>query len=97
LSSVASHAPLVQTSAAAAALHLPSNVGLACAASVGIAVPFESCGVHVCTDALHQLPPVQSASTLQPPAGWHLPFELQAPERQTVAAFVASHGPSPSA
>ena len=53
------------------------------------------CGVQVCMLSSHQLPPAQSASTLQPPAGSQVPLALQAPERQTVAAFAVVHGPSP--
>jgi hypothetical protein len=58
-----------------------------------MAVLLASVGVQACNVSLHQLPPVQSASTLQPPAGWHKRFELQEPVRQTVAALLALHGP----
>ncbi len=46
---------------------------------------------------MHQLPPVQSPSTLQPPATMQVPFELHANERQRSSAVDAVHGPSPSA
>jgi hypothetical protein len=53
-----------------------------------------SCGVQVCVDSMHQVPPAQSPSTLQPPVGMQVPFVEQAPVRQTVPAFAALQGPS---
>jgi hypothetical protein len=48
--------------------------------------------------SLHQLPVEQSASTLQPPVGSHVPATLQAaPGRQTVPEVSVVHGPSPVA
>jgi hypothetical protein len=95
--SVVSHTPLVQTSVLAAVVHVPSNVGLVCGGSFGIAVPFASCGVHVWVLSSHQLPPEQSASTSHPPAGSHVPFVLQVPERHTTGPVGPVHGPSPTA
>jgi hypothetical protein len=46
---------------------------------------------------MHQLPPVQSASTSQPPAGMHVPLAEHALERHTVPALAVVHGPSPTA
>ena len=89
-----SQTALVHTSAPAAVVQLPSRVGFVCEGSLGIAVPLASVGVHACVDSLHQFPPVQSESTLQPPDGSQVPFELHAPERHTVPF---KHGPSPSA
>ena len=88
------------TSAPAGPVHTPFSVGLVCPGSVGIRVPFASFGVHVCVLSMHQLPPTQSASTLQPPRGSHLPFVLHAPERHTtppLPELPAVHGPSPFA
>src|SRR6186713_557446 len=96
LSSPVSQTPLWQTSAEARLVHVPSSVGFVCAASVGIAVLLASLGVQAWSVSLHQWPPVQSASTLQPPAGWQRWFELHAPERHTVAALFAVHGPLPT-
>jgi hypothetical protein len=93
LSSALSHTALWQTSALAWLEHTPLSVGLACGVSVGMAVLLASVGVQVCSVSLHQLPPVQSASTLQPPAGSHKRLLLHAPVRHTVAAFAAVHGP----
>jgi hypothetical protein len=97
LLSLVSQTPLLQTSVPAAAVHVPSSVGFACGGSVGITVPLESCGVHACVLSSHQLPPVQSASTLHPLGGAHVPFMLHVPERHTTPPFVAVHGPSPLA
>jgi hypothetical protein len=94
LSSAVSQTPLRQVSAAAAVEHVPLSVGLVCSASVGIVVPFGTFAVHVCVEMLHQLPPLQSPSTLQPPVGMQVSPTLQAPERHTVAAFAVEHGPS---
>lgn len=41
--------------------------------------------------------PVQSASTLHPPAGMHVRFEEHAPERHTVPALIVVQGPVPLA
>jgi hypothetical protein len=60
-----SHTLLAQTSAAAAAVHVPLSVGFACAASVGMAVPFARVGVHCPSDSSHQLPAPHSASVVQ--------------------------------
>jgi hypothetical protein len=95
-----SHTALVQTSVAAGAVQLPLSVGFVCGASLGSAVPFGSLAEQVWAVSLHQLPAVQSASTLQPPCGSQKPFELHTPERHTVAAFPVApvvHGPSPFA
>jgi hypothetical protein len=46
---------------------------------------------------LHQLPAAQSPSTLQPPAGSHVPATLHAPDRHTLAPAPAVQGPSPVA
>jgi hypothetical protein len=40
---------------------------------------------------------VQSASTLQPPDGSHVPSVLHAPERHTLPPLVIEQGPSPFA
>src|SRR5262249_14000946 len=53
--------------------------------------------VHMCIDSLHHWLLLQSASTLQPPAGSQVPSVLQAPERQTVPPSDIVHGPSPFA
>jgi hypothetical protein len=95
--SFVSHTPLVHTRVPAAAVHVPSSVGLVCAPSTGTAVPLASCPVQMCVVSSHQLPAVQSASTLQPPLGSHVPLVLHAPERQTVAPVTAVQGPSPLA
>jgi hypothetical protein len=93
-----SHTPLWQTSFAASLEHCPFSVGVACAVSVGIGTPLASVGTHMCAVSLHQVPfAVQSASTLQPPAGAHSRLVLHAPERHTVAPSWASQGPSPVA
>ena len=68
-----------------------------CAASVGTATPFATFAVHWWAVSLHQSPPVQSASTLQPPAGSQSPFALHAPDRHTTAPLAAVQGPSPLA
>ena len=60
-------------------------------------VPLASFGVHVCVVSLHQLPPAQSASRLQPPAGSQRPFVLHAPERHTTPPLAIVQGPSPTA
>ena len=65
LLSAASQAPLAQTMEATAGVQVPVSAG-AWPATVGMGLPFGSFGVHV--PALHQVPPVQSASTLHPPA-----------------------------
>lgn len=95
--SFTSHTPLTQTSAPAAAVHVPLSVGLVWAVSVGTAVPFASCGTHWCIVSLHHLPVAQSASTLHPPEGSQVRFVLQAPERQSVGPSAIVHGPSPLA
>ena len=69
LLSAASHTRLTQTSVAAGALQVPLSVGLVCGASVGIPVPFTSFAVQTWVVSVHHVPPEQSASTLQPPAG----------------------------
>jgi hypothetical protein len=95
-----SHTPLTQVSAPTAVEHVPSSAGLVCAGSVGTLVPLASCGVHVCDVSSHQLPVGQSASTLQPPMGSHVPFELQVPDRHTTPPLPpvpGMQGPSPFA
>ena len=82
-----------QTSVAAEAVHAPFRVGLVCGASVGMLVPLVSLTLQAWLVSLHHWPPVQSLSTLQPPGGWHNEFELHEPERQTVPALAAVHGP----
>jgi len=96
-SSRVSHTPLTHTKAAAAALQLPSRVGLWCGTSLGSGVPFPSNGRQAPMASLHHLPAAQSASTLQPSAVWHRPFALQLPERHTTAPLAAVHGPCPAA
>ena len=95
--STVSHTALVQTSVAAGAVHTPSISGFVCVASVGIVVPFASFAAQTCALSLHHSPPVQSASTRQVIESMHLPATLQIPERQTFAALVPVHGPSPLA
>ena len=56
-----------------------------------------SVGVQACDVSLHQVPAEQSASTLHPPTGSHVPLTLQAPDRQTVPPLAAVQGPSPLA
>jgi hypothetical protein len=97
LLSAVSHTPLVHTSVPAATVHVPLSVGLACGGSLGTAVAFGSFAVHVCVLSAHHWPAEQSASTLQPPAGSHVPFVLHAPERHTVPPLAIVHGPSPLA
>jgi hypothetical protein len=97
LSSFVSQAPLRQTSAPALVVHLPFSVGLACAASVGIAAPFASFGAHACVDTLHHVPVAQSPSTLQPPGAMQVPPVEHTPERQTSVAFDGVHEPPPFA
>jgi hypothetical protein len=92
-----SHTALTHTRVPAATVHVPFRGGSVCVGSLGMAVPFASFGVQVCTFSLHQSPPVQSASTLQPPEGSHSPFLLQTPDRHTVPAVAGVHGPSPLA
>ena len=65
--------------------------------SVGTETPLASWGVHVWVLSSHQLPPKQSASTLQPPSASHLPLALHAVERHTTPPLAAVQGPSPSA
>ena len=93
LSSLPSHTEEMQTSVAAGALQVPAKGGLTCAGSFGMLLPFVSLTLHVWLVALHHWPPVQSLSTLHPPAGWHKRLALQEPERQTVPALAAVHGP----
>lgn len=93
LLSAMSQTPLAQTTVATAGEQLPVSAGV-WFATVGIGVPFESFGVHV--PALHQFPPEQSASTVQPPAAWQTPIELHDPERHTAVASTSVQGPSPS-
>ena len=88
-----SHTPLTQTRVAAASVHDPSKVGPTCGASVGMRVPFPSSGKQAPVLSLHHLPASQSASTLQPAPGWHSPFALHEPERQTTAPLPSVHGP----
>jgi hypothetical protein len=92
-----SQTELWQTSVAAATVHVPFSVGFVWGGSVGTVVPFARRGVQVCALSLHQLPDEQSASTLQPPAGWQTPAMLHEPERQTVPPVRIVHGPSPLA
>jgi hypothetical protein len=92
-----SQTPLVQTRAPAAVVHIPFSVGFECAPSVGTAPPLAIFAVHAWELSLHQLPLVQSASTLQPPGATHVPLVLHAPDRHTVAPLVAVQGPSPFA
>jgi hypothetical protein len=88
---------LAQTSAPAPAVHMPFSVGFVCGPSVGRAPPFAIFGVQVCTLSSHQLPPEQSASTLQVPAGSQTPLTLHMPERQTPPPLATVQGPSPFA
>jgi hypothetical protein len=97
LLSAGSQTPLTQTSVAAAVVHVPLSVGLVWVGSFGTAVPFVSLAVQVCALSRHQVPPVQSPSTLQPPAGSQVPFTLHAPDRHTVPPFAAVQVPSPLA
>ena len=78
-------------------VQVPSIVGPVCGGSIGIATPFGSVGVQVCMLSMHQLPAVQSASTLQVPAARQVPLALHTPERQTVGPVAAVQGPSPLA
>jgi hypothetical protein len=94
---VVSQTPETQTRVAAAAVQPPFSVGFVCVGSFGMAVPFVSFGLQAWVASSHQSPPEQSASTSQPPAGSHTPLVLHAPERQTVAPFIAVQGPSPLA
>ena len=75
-------------------VHVPFNAGFACGTSVGMLVPLPSFAVHTCVVSTHHCPPTQSASTLQPSAGWHKPLLLQLAERQTAVAVPAVHGPA---
>src|SRR6185312_8473413 len=50
--------------------------------SLGTGEPLASFGVHWCIDSSHQLPPLQSASTLQLPSGSHWPLALHMPLSQ---------------
>ena len=67
--SFVSHTPAAQTSVPAAAVHVAFSVGFVCGGSFGMFCPFASLGVQTCVVSSHQLPPVRSASTSQPPAG----------------------------
>ena len=81
-------------------MHVPFKVGFVCGGSVGTAPPLAIFGVQVWVLSSHQLPPEQSASTSQPPAGSQVPLVLQAPERQTTPPLPVGpgvHGPSPTA
>jgi hypothetical protein len=95
--SFVSHTVLVQTSAPAAIVHVPSSVGLECAPSVGRGWPLATVGAQRCVVSLHHVPVAQSASTLHPPAGSHVPFVLHMPERHTTPPFATVQGPSPFA
>ena len=103
LLSFGSHTPLWQTSAPAAAVHVPFSVGFVCGGSLGIAVPFGSCALHVLTLMSHHMSVAQSASVLQPVGGSQVPFTLHMPERHTTPPLPAPaseggvHGPSPVA
>jgi hypothetical protein len=96
LLSLVSQTPLVQVSVAAAAVQVPSSVGFAWAPSLGTGVPLATVGRHMCIVSLHQVPAAQSASTLQPPEGSHVPLTLHIPERQTLLV-AGVQGPSPFA
>ncbi len=96
-SSFVSHTPLTQTKAAAASVQVPSSFGLVWGSSVGSGVPFASRGKQAAIATLHHLPAAQSASTLQPSAGWQRPLALQVAERHTTAPLSAVHGPWPVA
>jgi hypothetical protein len=63
--SFVSQTPLTQTSAPAAAVHVPFSVGFMWAPSVGMGVPFARSGVHECAVSLHHLPAPHSASVVQ--------------------------------
>ena len=80
----------------AADVQVPFSVGFVWFPSVGMRVPFGSVGVHMCAVSLHQLPVVQSASTLQPPSGSHFPFVLHIVDWHT-ALGPGVQGPSPFA
>jgi hypothetical protein len=95
--SFVSHTPLVHVSAPAPVVHVPFKVGFVCGGSVGTTMPLGNVGTQVFIDSLHHIPIMQSASTLQPPAGPQRPFMLHVAERQTVLPFVIVHGPSPFA
>ena len=95
--SLVSQTPLVHTSIPAAALHVPSSVGLLCGASDGNALALGSVGRQAFMLTSHHLPMGQSASTLQPPMGSQKPLLLQTVERQTVPPVAPVHGPSPTA
>ena len=71
------------------------SVGVVCGGSLGIVTPLGSLAVQVWVLSVHQLPPVQSASTLQPPRGSQSPLVLHAVERQTVGPVATVQGPSP--
>ena len=88
-----SQTPLAQTSRPADGVQVPFSVGL-WPGSLGTGEPLGSGAVQTCVASSHHWPPVQSPSTLHPPEGSQVPFELHAPERQTLPE---RHGPSPSA
>jgi hypothetical protein len=100
LLSVVSHTALVQTRDAAPTVQVAFSTGFMCGGSLGMSVPLGSFAVHVCDVSSHQSPPAQSASTLHPPAGSHLPLVLHTPERHTVPPLPVGpevQGPSPLA
>src|SRR6185312_3816092 len=80
--SLLSQTPLAQVSIAAPLEQLPSSVGFMWGGSLGTGEPLASFGVHWCIDSSHQLPPLQSASTLQLPSGSHWPLALHMPLSQ---------------
>lgn len=65
-----------------------------------MAVPLTNLSTQVDVTVLHHLPDAQSASFAQPlttDTPQRLFVALHAPDRQTVAALAAAHGPAPSA
>jgi len=86
----------MQTAVPTDALHVPSNTG-EWPLIVGTAVAFGNFAVQTFVSVLQNWVEAQSPSTVHAAGAWHTPDTEQTPERQTVAAFVALHGPSPSA
>ena len=89
-----SQTPDAQTSAPAAALHVPSITGVPWLASVGMLAPFGCSAPQTAAATLHHAEG-QSPSTAQALAAKHLPFAPQKPERQTVAALLLVHAEEP--
>jgi hypothetical protein len=86
------HSPETHVAEAFAALHAPLW-----SPSFGIATPFARSAVHVSALRLQCCAAGQSASTLQPPEGMHVPEVAEhAPDWHTVDAVPVVHGPVPS-